>query len=525
MKALVNYFIIFELLISYLCAQTSGTLIDDSFFSVSLNSTKNVDVYVPPDYYTNSTRHYPVIYFLHGAGTNNNDYSYLKGELDNLINNATIQPVIFVKPDASVGPYLGSFYTNSVLYGNYENYIADDLVQYIDATYRTVADKSKRSMMGHSMGAYGAMKLLINHPGTFIAAAAHSGPLDLNSITDGVPDLLAENGGSGPYDPNAGLFSGYMYSMAGAFSPNLSNSPEPVDLPVDNSGITIPSVLNKWLTFSPAQLAMQNPAFGVNAIYFDCGRQDEFYLYDQQLTFADTLDLLGINYTFKSYNGDHNNKIPDRFLISIPYLDSVMQNTDLSLPVDLSSFRAAWQNGKVVLSWRTESETENLGFTVLRRDDFNAAFMPIAGFESDQRLVGRMNSSSATDYEYIDSSFKGKTGGSFEYRLQSKNLDGSVENYSQTAIVNIPDEVRIHKVFPNPFNAQITIQFITPESGEAHLSLFNLLGKRVLTEKIPIRDRLNSITLNLGDEAGSGKYFYRLEFNQRIHYGSLLLIK
>jgi len=155
--------------------------------------------------------------------------------MDNLINSGSIQPTILVKPDGSAPPYLGSFYTNSVLYGNYEDYIINDLVQYIDATYRTICEKTKRSIMGHSMGGFGAMKLMIKHPDVFVAAASHSGPLDLNLLPDGIPDLLAENGGSGPYDPDAGLFSGYMYSMAGAFTPNLSNSPEPVDLPVDRA--------------------------------------------------------------------------------------------------------------------------------------------------------------------------------------------------------------------------------------------------------------------------------------------------
>ena len=244
---------------SFLHAQ--GTLTDITFYSNSLDTIRNVQIYLPPDYNPNDSKKYPVIYFLHGATENQTSFPELAGIMNDMINNYIISPVIVVKPDGSVGPWAGSMYTNSELYGNFEDYIVYDLVEFIDSTYKTIADKNKRAIWGGSMGGYGSMKLALKHPDIYRAVAAHSGPLDFSYFVDWVPTILKENGGSpvDNYKPTPYTFTWLFYTAAGAFSPDTTNPPYYVDFPLDSMGNFIDSVYNRWLLQNPVSLASKLP--------------------------------------------------------------------------------------------------------------------------------------------------------------------------------------------------------------------------------------------------------------------------
>ena len=307
-----------------------GTLDNASFYSDALGENRYVDVYLPEGYDSTGSVDYPVIYFLHGGGGDNNSYPYLINILDDLIGNDIIQPVIIAKPDADCGPYIGSFYANSALYGDFEDYIAYDVVQFIDSNYRTVPNREKRCLMGHSMGGYGSAMLAMKHPDIFKGFASHGGSLEYFSIMNlWRPIILTENGGAPPYQysPYVGAFSFVAFTLAGAFTPNLNNSPYWVDFPLDVNGDIIDSVMSRFTPFNPPYLARQLPPNTDLAIYFDCGTSDEYYLYPANAALADTLDTLGINYTFESYQGNHSNRLEERFPIALAFLDSVMNST------------------------------------------------------------------------------------------------------------------------------------------------------------------------------------------------------
>lgn len=336
MKGIKKSYHIFGILLLYLSgtAYGQGTVVDDSFFSSALDTTRFVDVYLPEGYDPDdSTVKYPVIYFLHGAGGNQDGYGFILGILDALIGNQTIEPVIVVKPDGSIAPYEGSMYTNSELYGQFEDYIVKDLIDFIDTHYNTIATPDKRCIMGHSMGAYGAMKLALKHPEIYRCVAAHSGPLDLNHGPDWFPNILAENGGAPPYSytPGAGTFSILTFTAAGAFSPNLNNPPYFVDFPLDTSGNLIDSIFAKWVLHNPSDLAAEVPADADLAIYFDCGMQDELLIFPFNTGFADSLNQFGMAYEFQAYTGNHSNQLANRFPISLAFLDSVMKSTPVGI--------------------------------------------------------------------------------------------------------------------------------------------------------------------------------------------------
>ena len=306
-----------------------GTVQTVSFFSTSLHTSRWMQIYFPQGYNSSDSVRYPVIYFLHGAGYNDSSYTYLFPVLDSLIANHSINPVIVVKPDGSAGPWTGSFYTNSALYGKFEDYIVFDLVSYIDSSYKTLRSRDKRCIMGHSMGGYGSMKAALKHPGIYRGAASHSGPVDLNVWRNMCPAVMSENGSIPPfvYNPNAGTVTRYVYTCAGAFSPNLSNSPYQVDFPMDSLGRLIDSTFNKWLVHNPARIAAALPPDSNLALYFDCGTLDELGCYAFNTGFRDSLSLLGLPYTWFSFVGRHENHLVDRLPISLHFLDSVMKVT------------------------------------------------------------------------------------------------------------------------------------------------------------------------------------------------------
>src|SRR5579883_1675200 len=115
---------------------------------------RDVFVYLPPSYTTDPNRRYPVVYFLHGYGVEAERYWNLMtvpATADREMGSGKIREFILVHPDADT-IYNGSMYSNSPTTGNWEAYITQDLVSFIDTHYRTIADRDSRGLAGHSMG-------------------------------------------------------------------------------------------------------------------------------------------------------------------------------------------------------------------------------------------------------------------------------------------------------------------------------------------------------------------------------------
>ena len=171
----------------------TGTIVKDSLYSKNLENkfgehpTRSVSVYLPPGYDL-SDQHYPVIYFLHGFYSDDHLMEDMKEILDYAIQAQKIAPFILVVPDQKT-TYHGSFYSNSEVFGNWEDFTAIDLVTYMDANYRTLAKKGSRGITGHSMGGYGALKIAMKHPDIFETVYA---------ISPGALTIVREYGPNSP---------------------------------------------------------------------------------------------------------------------------------------------------------------------------------------------------------------------------------------------------------------------------------------------------------------------------------------
>lgn len=138
-------------------------------------------VYLPPSYDVQTQKRYPVVYYLPGFMDQIFLYSHvpyyqgflLREAMDRLIAEKKIAEMIVIIPNG-LTPLGGSFYVNSPINGNWEDFIVDDLVGAIDSSFRTVAAPEARAIAGHSMGGFGALNLGMHHPDVFAAVYALS---------------------------------------------------------------------------------------------------------------------------------------------------------------------------------------------------------------------------------------------------------------------------------------------------------------------------------------------------------------
>ncbi len=309
-----------------MCQSLAGTLEDRTFFSQALNEDVTFRVYLPPGYHTAATgTTYPVIYSLHGASVGYEAYSLMYPIVDALWRTGTVRPFILVMPDGKAEPYLGSFYTNSELYGKYEDFIIQDLIPFVDEQYKSNSYRGMRAIMGHSMGSYGAFKLGLKNSGLFIGIAGHSGPLNIEMLEILIPQLKTENGNQAPFNwaPGPGKsLTNLAFSMAGAFSPNLSQTHK-VDFPLDAEAEPITAVMDRWKPHNVSRMAGQLPGENPMGIYFDCGSRDDFQLQFQNRAMADSLRKYQIPHQYIEYFGDHNTGLPLRVPVALRFLGAL----------------------------------------------------------------------------------------------------------------------------------------------------------------------------------------------------------
>ena len=288
----------------------SSQFVKKTFYSESLKQDRHYYVSYPKGYGEDPNENYPVVIFLHGAGAK--PLRYIKS-LDPFLKWVGQPPLfssfyktIFVIPDGSVEPFKGSFYTNSVLYGNFEDYIYKDLVQEIRNHYQVSRYRQKWAIMGHSMGGYGAMKMALKHPELFQAVAALSAPLNVSFIDEWKPVVLAENGAGAPYyySYDAGFISQMIFSLAGAFSPDTLNS-QFVRFPLNEDGEADAEVMDLWAEHNVANYLKDYHEGSPVDLFFYCGTRDNMFTLVQNLQFKDSCKKYDVPYEFEFNLGSH----------------------------------------------------------------------------------------------------------------------------------------------------------------------------------------------------------------------------
>jgi len=287
-------------------ASLEGSLEGDS-------ADRDVLVFLPPSYGKEPNRRYPVVYALHGYSIGAEQWSqeihvpqtiegaFAKGARD----------MIVVLPDSKT-VHNGSMYSSSVTTGDFENFIARDLVAYMDTHYRTIAARESRGLVGHSMGGYGATRIGMKHADVFgslyIMSPCCLAPRMAALKPEDEAALLAvkspADSATLPFLLRAQLAS------AAAWSPNPKAPPLYLDLPV---GDKQQQVLGEWAANAPLAFIPQYVA-GLrryNAIALDVGDQDSLRFDTAKL--HEVMDSYGIANSFEIYPGTHVSNVAFRF--------------------------------------------------------------------------------------------------------------------------------------------------------------------------------------------------------------------
>ncbi|HLY59415.1 MAG TPA: alpha/beta fold hydrolase [Terriglobia bacterium] len=280
-------------------------------------------VFLPPSYAQEKHRHYPVVYALHGFSIGAEQWTH-EIHLPQTIEGAFAQgarEMIVVLPDSKT-VYGGSMYSSSVTTGDFEQYVAHDVVAYIDAHYRTIPSRTSRGLAGHSMGGYGAARIGMKHPDVFSSLYIMS-PCCLSPMGSRPPNPAMEKAMASvekelelvktPADA-AGLsfFAKAQLASAAAWSPDPKNPPLYLDLP-RKDGVPQADVIAKWAANAPLAFVEQyiDNLRQYHAIAMDVGDQDGLRFDAGKL--HDLLDNYGIANSFENYHGTHTSAVADRF--------------------------------------------------------------------------------------------------------------------------------------------------------------------------------------------------------------------
>jgi S-formylglutathione hydrolase FrmB len=235
-----QFFLIFLLILcfTYSTSATTGRVECNSLPSKILAHPVNYCVILPPSYDADKTRKYPVLYFFHGLGDNEQMFIHAGGFnlVEDLWEHGQLGEFLIATPNAG-----GSFYINSRDGAvRYEDFLVQEFLPGIESRYRTRAGRANRAVSGVSMGGYGALHLAFRHPELFSSVSAHS-----PAIVDRLPAFTAPTQGG----------SIRTRILGGTFG----SPPDPAF----------------WDRNSPLTLARTSNLAGLK-IYFDCGDHDDF---------------------------------------------------------------------------------------------------------------------------------------------------------------------------------------------------------------------------------------------------------
>ena len=304
-----------------------GNLIGDSPY-------RDVSIYLPPGYYKRKDIHYPVIYFLHGFTDSDElwfgfkeHWIHLPQVIDQSHAEGLSKEMMVVMPNA-YNRFKGSMYSSSVTIGDWETFIANELVHYIDTSYRTIPEASSRGLAGHSMGGYGTLRIGMKYPDVFSTIYALS------------PCCMADN-----VNPNPGLIKNVekvksiseleaqpffvisALATAAAWSPNPVKPPFYLDLPYKEGKID-PEISARFDANSTLAVIHQFiPSIRqLHAIALDVGNQD-WSITVQSKKLDSVLNQYDIPHFFEEYEGDHVNRIAERIRTKVlPYFSEKLRH-------------------------------------------------------------------------------------------------------------------------------------------------------------------------------------------------------
>lgn len=291
-------------------------------------SDRAITIHLPASYDRDPARRYPVVYLLHGATSEPKEWldgTYQGMDLGADLDRVAVDAEYIVVMPMADNRFGGSFYVNSAAFGRWEDFIAGELVDFIDARFRTLPTRESRGLAGQSMGGFGALYLAGRHADTFAHVYAMS-PCCLAFVGDLAMD--SERWRQAP--------RGWLRAMAIALAPARGASTDSPPLPfvagAEGRMEEVAAVAKTWGSYMPLDRLMRDPApyRRLCSIALDAGLQDQIPSVTQGATaFARELDRVGIAHTFEAFTGTHTDHTRERFETAvIPFFARVLATRD-----------------------------------------------------------------------------------------------------------------------------------------------------------------------------------------------------
>jgi pimeloyl-ACP methyl ester carboxylesterase len=381
----------------------AGTVEEVTYYSNAMGGDMVALVYLPEGYQA-SNDEYPVVFLNGGFGAGYGNWLSTQGtidEIDAMIGNGLVRPFIFVEIDQLTTPWpqvpvpVPSFLVDSELNGPYETTLIEDLVPWVDATYRTLGSREHRYIFGRSAGGFSTMRIAMRHWDVFGGIGTQVGAIATEVIPGAIPLILEDYPDGPPYDftPMAGTWSMYLFSWCAALTPNLANPPWYVDLIIDEDGTLDPDVWQRFSSNNATRWATEMAGSGGTIdIFMGAGDQD-FYL-PFTLVFADILDGLELPYTLQMFHGDHYNPPPSiRFKSHITYFFPL--NATVELKPRVLNGRHWWPLVEATIELPgdldvADIDTSTLAITQVNGEDLDTPMQPLLATDiSDVNGNGR----------------------------------------------------------------------------------------------------------------------------------------
>jgi S-formylglutathione hydrolase FrmB len=225
-------------------------------------------VVLPPAFDADQARHFPILYFLHGLGDNEQSFVHTGAWnlLEDMREKGEVKDFLIATPEARSSFYIDSKDGKE----HYEHFLLQEFFPYIEKRYRVAPGRRNRAISGISMGGYGALHLAFRHPELFSSVSAHSA-----ALIDKLPNFL---GARSPQSPRSRVLGGVF-----------GDPPDPTF----------------WEQNSPIALARKANLAGLQ-VYFDCGDQDDFGFESGATALDKVLAPRRIPHEFHIYPGRHD---------------------------------------------------------------------------------------------------------------------------------------------------------------------------------------------------------------------------
>ena len=305
-------------------------------------TNQNIAIYLPESYAT-SNKHYPVVYFLPGFCDGFASYGTdLQKAMDFMLSRNKVKEMIVVSING-VNKLHGSYYVNSPVIGNWEDFVVKDVVNYIDENYRTIPTAESRGIAGHSMGGFGSLNIAMHHPDIFSYVYSMSpGLFDPNGLSKVDFDYTKES-------PYASLTKekahedylemiktvqwpeDFAYAYGSAFSPDAQGKAPYVKFvnknlsPAEQKNDPIwQAWYNGYGNWEQKVPQYKSNLLQLKGIVIDYGKQDDYaWIPDGCNYFSELLKKENIPHELYPYEGNHMNQVRTRLEENmLPYFSS-----------------------------------------------------------------------------------------------------------------------------------------------------------------------------------------------------------